>query len=89
MGARLTVGGGMGHLNRLAIERRQLDEVAVGDDTCLRPATRRRHVHLTLQQCLADIDVSVELAGMKHLGSNLAVGRGFELFEKARYSYSN
>ena len=60
--ARRAVDAAADHLDRLAVENRQLREVAVGHQARHGPGARRSHVDLALDQRLGDVEVGEGLA---------------------------
>ncbi len=77
----LAVRGLLGGLDRLTVEHWQLTKVTIRNDPGLRPAAGCGHVHLALQQRLRDVQVGIELAGMKHLAGDLAASRSLDFFQ--------
>ena len=54
-------------LDRAAVEDRQLKEIGIGYDAGQRPASRNGHLHLPLQQRLADLQIGKELPALEQL----------------------
>ena len=63
--ARLAIDRTVHDFDRAPVKHGQLNEICIGYESGQRPASRRRHLDLSLQQRLADLQIGKQLSALE------------------------